>query len=111
MTSTSRSPRRGRSLRGCATRSATSHAAAIPTLRRVCSEEGVEQATWGGRQHFLRWAPPLWPAYERAGLAYDTSLSFADRPGFRAGICCEYPVFDLKGRRTLRLRERPLVAM
>ena len=83
----------------------------LSALRRSCTGEGIEQDAWGGRQHFLRWAPPVWSAYERAGLDYDTSLSFADRPGFRAGICCEYPVFDLAQRRTLRLRERPLVAM
>ena len=80
-------------------------------MQSCCSSEGITQATWGGRQHFLRWAAPLWPAYEHAGLAYDTSLSFADKPGFRAGICCEYPVFDLAEHKALRLRERPLVAM
>jgi peptidoglycan/xylan/chitin deacetylase (PgdA/CDA1 family) len=85
--------------------------AELETLRDACATEGIEQESWGGRQHYLRWAAPMWSAYEDAGLAYDTSVSFADRPGFRAGICCEYPVFDLAERRTLRLRERPLVAM
>jgi hypothetical protein len=85
--------------------------AELGELRRACSEEGIEQDAWGGRQHFLRWSGRLWEAYEEAGLAYDASLSFADHPGFRAGICWEYPVFDLWGRRPLPVRERPLVAM
>jgi hypothetical protein len=83
----------------------------LTELRRACAEEGIDQEAWGGRQHFLRWSGPLWEAYENAGLAYDASLSFADQPGFRAGICCEYPVFDLWQRRPLTVRERPLVAM
>ena len=85
--------------------------AELAELRRACAEEGIDQEAWGGRQHFLRWSGNLWAAYEEAGLAYDSSLSFADHPGFRAGICCDYPVFDLWQRRPLAVRERPLVAM
>jgi hypothetical protein len=83
----------------------------LQTLRRACAAQGIDQEIRGGRQHYLRWSAPLWRAYESAGLHYDTSLAFPEQPGFRAGICCEYPVFDLRGRQTLRLRERPLVAM
>jgi hypothetical protein len=84
----------------------------LDTLQRACAAEGIEQGEWGGRQHFLRWEnPTTWRAYEEAGLAYDTSLAYSARPGFRAGTCREYPVFDLEQRRELRLRERPLVLM
>jgi peptidoglycan/xylan/chitin deacetylase (PgdA/CDA1 family) len=81
-------------------------------LVTVCAEEGIRQHDWGGRQHFLRWEnPTTWRAYEEAGLAYDATLGYSARPGFRAGTCREYPVFDLSSRRELRLRERPLVLM
>jgi hypothetical protein len=81
-------------------------------LMRVCERLGVEQAEWGGRQHFLRWEnPTTWRGWEQAGLAYDSSLGFSHDPGFRCGVCFEYPVFDLLARRRLRLRERPLVVM
>ena len=84
----------------------------LERLVAVCAEEGIEQDEWGARQHFLRWEnPTTWRAYEEAGLAYDTSLGYSARPGFRAGTCREYPVFDLGARRELRLRERPLVLM
>jgi hypothetical protein len=81
-------------------------------LRRVCAEEGIEQQRWGGRQHFLRWRnPDTWRNWEAAGLDYDSTLGFPDAVGFRAGICTEYPVFDLRARRRLALRERPLIVM
>ncbi len=77
----------------------------------VCRAEGITQDRWGGRHHFLRWEPATWTAWEEAGLAYDSTLTFTNRPGFRTGACYEYPVFDLRARRELRLRERPLVLM
>lgn len=45
------------------------------------------------------------------GLDYDSTLSYADRPGFRCGTCREYPLYDLHQHRPLRLRERPLIVM
>jgi len=81
-------------------------------LIQVCEEEGVRQDRWGGRHHYLRWsARETSRHWERAGLAYDSTLGFADRIGFRCGTCYEYPMFDLAERRTLRLSERPLLAM
>ena len=87
-------------------------ARSVATLRRVLDEEGIDQARLGGRQHFLRWTTPttarLW---DDNGLDYDSTLSFADRPGFRCGTCREYRLYDLHERRPLRLRERPLILM
>lgn len=81
-------------------------------LRRVCEEEGVAQNHWGGRHHYLRWsARETAGHWESAGLAYDSTLGFADRIGFRCGTCYEYPLFDLAGRSLLNLRERPLLVM
>jgi len=81
-------------------------------LQTVAEEEGVCQAVWGGRQHYLRWsADTTWQVWEDAGLAYDSTLTFPETVGFRCGTCFEYPVFNLRTRRTLRLRERPLAVM
>jgi hypothetical protein len=84
----------------------------VATLRRVLAEEGIVQPRLGGRQHYLRWQTPttarLW---DESGLDYDSTLSFADRPGFRCGTCREYALYDLTARRPLRLRERPLILM
>ncbi len=81
-------------------------------LRRVCAEEGIYQSSWGGRMHFLRWeTPTTLHGWEEAGMTYDSSMSYADRPGFRCGTCHEYPAFDPVEGRQLRLMIRPLVAM
>ena len=81
-------------------------------LRGVCQEEGVGQSAWGGRMHYLRWEhPTTMLGWEQAGMAYDSSLSYADRPGFRCGTCFEYPAFDPIEKRQLSLRLRPLIAM
>jgi hypothetical protein len=66
----------------------------------------------GGRQHFLRFNnPDTWKAWEKYKLEYDSTLGFAEEPGFRCGICFPYQVFDLEERITLSLVERPLILM
>jgi hypothetical protein len=81
-------------------------------LLRTAKSEGIVQREWGGRQHYLRWnAPITWQAWENAGIDYDSTLTFADRIGFRCGTCYEYQVFNLQTRTALELRERPLIAM
>ncbi len=81
-------------------------------LRKVMSETGVLQDVRGSRQHFLRWSTPITGQNcEAAGMDYDTTLGFADHPGFRCGVCYEYPLYDVVERRELNLLERPLVVM
>jgi hypothetical protein len=81
-------------------------------LRKVCSEEGIVQEEWGGRMHYLRWEhPTTLRAWADASMSYDSTLSYADRPGFRCGTCFEYPAFDPVAQEALRLRIRPLIAM
>lgn len=81
-------------------------------LRRVCSEEGIQQAEWGGRMHFLRWRVGVTlRGWERAGMAYDSTLGYADRPGFRCGTCREFPGFDPVAGVQSKVRVRPLIAM
>ncbi len=81
-------------------------------LRRICAEEKINQDVWGGRMHFLRWEQPTTLyGWEQAEMNYDSSLGYADRPGFRCGTCFEYPAFDPVKQRMLNLRIRPLIAM
>ncbi len=81
-------------------------------LRRIAAEEGIQQSQWGGRMHYLRWQ---WPTtahgWEQAGFHYDSTLSYADRPGFRCGSCHAYPMFDPVAQRQLQLIQRPLIVM
>jgi hypothetical protein len=70
------------------------------------------RSAYGGRQHFLRFAAPeTWRRWERVGLTYDSTLTFAGREGFRCGTCHPYPPFDLDWNRELRLLEVPLIVM
>lgn len=81
-------------------------------LKNVCSEEGIRQQAWGGRMHYLRWDQSVTlKAWADAGMTYDSTLGYADRPGFRCGTCFEYPAFDVATDQALPLRIRPLVAM
>lgn len=82
------------------------------SLRQTLEEESIDQTEVGGRQHYLRWATPNTANnLENAGLAYDSTLAYADRPGFRCGTCYEYTFFDVLKRKPLELRERPLIIM
>ncbi len=81
-------------------------------LRKIAFEEGINQAEWGGRMHYLRWEQPITlNGWSQAGMTYDSTLSYADHPGFRCGTCFEYPAFDPVAVTTLPLRIRPLIAM
>lgn len=84
----------------------------LAKLKQAAALAGVVRDSWGGRQHYLRWqATTTWQLWDDAGLAYDSTLGFADHVGFRCGTCYEYPAFNLATRCALRLRERPLVVM
>lgn len=64
------------------------------------------------RQHYLRWDGLVTPMQlEALGIERDSTLVYADRPGFRTGACFEYRMFDLKGRRPMALRQDPITAM
>ncbi len=81
-------------------------------LKKKCASLGIEQETWGGRQHYLRWsADSTWRNWSEAGLNYDSTLAYAEQPGFRCGTCRPYATFDLREAQVLPLIERPLVVM
>jgi hypothetical protein len=71
---------------------------------------GIEH--YGGRQHYLRFrVPDTWRHYEQLGLAYDSTVVYADYEGFRCGTCHPFRPFDIEEDRELDLWERPLIAM
>jgi hypothetical protein len=81
-------------------------------FRMFLQDMKIVQSKWGTRQHYLRWEnPTTWEILEELGFDYDATLGYADRVGFRCGTCREYPVFNLKERKMLKLREQPLIIM
>ena len=78
----------------------------VQVLRSVLGEKPM-----GGRQHYLRWCPDTWLHWEKCGLAYDSTVGYADRIGFRAGTCFPYRPWLLHENREANLIEIPLVVM
>jgi hypothetical protein len=71
----------------------------------------LRESQLGGRQHFLRWCPDTWADWENCDLAYDSSVGFADQPGFRAGTAIPYHPWLIQQNREARLLEVPLILM
>jgi len=86
--------------------------ASANSLRKGLALAGIKQGIIGGRMHYLRWdvlqTPQLW---EAEGFNYDSTLSYADRAGFRCGTSKEFTMFDLVNRKPLALKQRPLINM
>ena len=65
-----------------------------------------------GRGHFLRYEVPLTARlWEENKLHWDSSLTYADEPGFRCGVCYDFSIFDFLQSKTLNLNEKPLILM
>ncbi len=65
-----------------------------------------------GRHHYLRFrVPDTWRMWNDGGLAVDSTAGYADAEGFRCGTGDRFPTFDVRNRRTLGLKELPLVLM
>ncbi|GAB4322502.1 MAG: hypothetical protein Kow0074_14070 [Candidatus Zixiibacteriota bacterium] len=64
------------------------------------------------RQHYLRFdAAGTWSAHTGGGLATDSSLGFAERAGFRAGMAVPFRPWSFAENRPYDLWEVPLVLM
>lgn len=75
-------------------------------------EEVAQTTIRHSRQHYLRWKFPETPdLIEKSGIAYDSTLGFADRIGFRCGTGFDYPLYNFKEERPYRFLEKPLVLM
>jgi hypothetical protein len=44
-------------------------------------------------------------------MDWDSTLSYADKEGFRCGVCYEYSVFNILTRKRMKLKEKPLIVM
>lgn len=65
-----------------------------------------------GRHHYLRMNfPTTINEWKKNGLKTDSSLGFSEYAGFRAGICYEFPIFNLDKRAEMEVTERPLTVM
>ena len=65
-----------------------------------------------GRQHFLQFeAPVTWQIWNDRKMVWDSTLSYHDDTGFRAGTCYPYSTFNFLTGKKLNLAEHPLIIM
>lgn len=65
-----------------------------------------------GREHYLRFEiPTTWQIWEDNRMTWDSTCSYADKEGFRCGVCYPYSVFNILTRKKLKLKEKPLIVM
>ncbi|PSM52608.1 hypothetical protein CBLAS_0718 [Campylobacter blaseri] len=65
-----------------------------------------------GREHYLRFElPNTWQIWEDNEMQWDSTLGYADKEGFRCGVCYPYSVFNVLTQKKLNLKEKPLIVM
>jgi peptidoglycan/xylan/chitin deacetylase (PgdA/CDA1 family) len=90
--------------------SAADRAARLAAEKRKL--EALAGEVRGQRYHFLRLDPHSnLGALDSLGFLYDSTLGFADQPGFRAGIAQPFRPWDFDREQPLDLVEIPLAAM
>lgn len=75
-------------------------------------EDIVKQPIQTGRQHYLRFKlPDTWRLWNDCDMTWESTMTYADRVGFRCGVCYPFPVFDIVNREQLALYEKPTIVM
>lgn len=84
----------------------------LENLKNVLAEESIDQPHIPSRQHYLRWDAKTTPSiHAKSNILCDSSLSYAEHAGFRAGTSHAFPLYDLIERRKLEVEEQPLIVM
>jgi peptidoglycan/xylan/chitin deacetylase (PgdA/CDA1 family) len=73
--------------------------------------EKVVGIVTGARQHYLRFDSDTWVKQENAGFSYDTTLCYADAPGFRGGLAYPYYPYNHDTGKKMNILEIPLTLM
>lgn len=73
---------------------------------------GFNHPAIGGRYHFLSFDPMRTPSVlDQSRLEYDSTLGFAEQPGFRHGYAHPFYLYDLFQNQPTHILEIPLVIM
>lgn len=84
----------------------------VQKLKKKLERENINQEITIGRQHYLRWkTPDTARMYEENKVFSDSTLGYADMPGFRCGTCIRYNFFDAEEQMPMNLSEQPLIVM
>jgi hypothetical protein len=72
----------------------------------------VRRPVYGGRFHFLEFEIERTPKIlDEAGLTYDSTLGFAEHPGFRNSFCYPFYLYNFEKDCPTRVLEIPLILM
>ncbi len=64
------------------------------------------------RMHYLRWKfPETLDLYSKFNIGSDSTMAYAEAPGFRSGICYEHSMYDLESRSPTGVIQKPLILM
>lgn len=75
-------------------------------------EQALGQKVVGYRNHYLMFKmPQSWENLQEAGFGYDATFGYADKPGFRNGMCHPFKPYNLNKNQFIGLWELPLVVM
>jgi hypothetical protein len=82
------------------------------SLEKQILEKAVQIKISEGRQHYLRFdIPDTFAIWENNQMQVDSTMGYAENDGFRCGTGDYFHVFNFLERRTLKLKERPLIIM
>lgn len=81
-------------------------------LQSACERAGAHQEVHHSRQHYLRWNARITPdSQDSAGFKVDSTVGYADLPGFRCGTSRSFTMWSWKSMAPLKLRQQPLIVM
>tara|TARA_B110000003_G_C16628042_1_gene525572 strand:+ start:748 stop:2139 length:1392 start_codon:yes stop_codon:yes gene_type:complete len=64
------------------------------------------------RMHYLRWKfPETLKLYSKFNVRSDSTMAYAETPGFRSGVCYEYTMYDAASRTVTSIKQKPLILM
>jgi len=91
---------------------ASSFSFEVSRLRSKLSSLNIYQPSFGSRMHCLRWD---WlhslQMIRSSNLDYDSTLGFADSPGFRCGTCHPFKMYDVLSNSVTSISQLPLIFM
>jgi hypothetical protein len=89
-----------------------SHGSGAQARQLKAEKEKLSSSMQGNRFHYLRFDPVKSPALlEELGFAYDSTLGFPERFGFRNSYCHPFRLFNFKARQMTTVWELPLNLM
>ena len=75
-------------------------------------ENILQRTVTYGREHYLRFEVPItWQIWEDNNMKWDSTVTYADKEGFRCGVCYPFNPFNILSRKKLKLEEKPLSIM